>query len=232
MALKDDYVTLIKELLPPGPAWPRDDTTSAYAIAIDEIAAVCADIDKQSRLLIEESDPLTAAQSFEDWETDWGLPDECVTAFSETEQTMAQRRALLLLKTRFVHGQSAAFFESLAAFFGHIAKVEELRDEHDPSLDFVWQMVFTDDAIEDWGLLQSPGAEEETEDWGLLSDVTVPIVADWDMGLIRLISNAAYDQATAMMQVTDPLATWGDALIECVIRRYAPAHTTVRFAYM
>lgn len=232
MAVKNDYVTLIKELLPPGAAWPRDDTTSAYAIAIDEIAKLCAEIDSQAQLLVEESDPLTAVQSFEDWEIDWGLPDSCVEAYSTEEQTMAQRRAMLLLKTRFVHGQSAQFFQWLANFFGHFAEVEELRDPDDPSLDFVWRMIFSDDASDDWGLLQNLSADDETDDWGLLSDVVEPFSADWDMGEISLISEAAYDQATVLMQVTDPLATWGDALIECVVRRFSPAHTTVRFAYL
>lgn len=31
--------------------------------------------------------------------------------------------------------------------------------------------------------------------------------------------------------VNEPLATWGNALLECVIRRLAPAHTKVLFAY-
>ncbi len=29
----------------------------------------------------------------------------------------------------------------------------------------------------------------------------------------------------------EPLRTWGDQALECTIRRYAPAHTTVHFAY-
>lgn len=30
----------------------------------------------------------------------------------------------------------------------------------------------------------------------------------------------------------EPLAWWGDNLIECLIRKYAPAHTTVLFGYL
>ncbi|NDY41241.1 DUF2313 domain-containing protein [Dissulfurirhabdus thermomarina] len=31
--------------------------------------------------------------------------------------------------------------------------------------------------------------------------------------------------------VGDPLAAWGDELLECAVRRWAPAHTTVIFSY-
>ena len=232
MAVKSDYVALIKELLPPGPAWPRDDTESTYAIVIDEIADVCASLDIQAGQLVEESDPLTCVQSFEDWEYDWGLPDECVEAFSSDPQTMAQRRAILLLTTRMIHGQSREFFVWLANFLGREATVEELRDGVDPDLNFVWRVTFRDTGdYEDWGMLIDVSPGDEVEDWDLLSNVTTPLVSDWDMGAIAVGDVAAYDQATVQMQVTDPLASWGDALVECVINRYRPAHTTVRFAY-
>ena len=31
--------------------------------------------------------------------------------------------------------------------------------------------------------------------------------------------------------VDEALAAWGNALLECVIKRYAPAHTSVLFSY-
>jgi uncharacterized protein YmfQ (DUF2313 family) len=36
---------------------------------------------------------------------------------------------------------------------------------------------------------------------------------------------------TVFDTVSDPLAWWGNVLLECLIRRYKPAHTTVIFAY-
>ena len=235
---KSEYVRLIKELLPPGPAFPRDDTTSAVAVAIDEIAGICASIDAQCALLIDESDPLTCVQSFEDWEYDWGLPDTCVEAFNEAindeATTAAQRRAMLLFKTRLLHGQSAQFFIDLAAFFGRSATVEELRDEENHENDFVWRINIRDtNSNEDLGrLLNVGGADETTEDDGLLANATASGESE-DSGYFGSSTNiAAYNQASVLMQACDPLATWGDAMIECVINRYRPAHTTVHFAYL
>lgn len=38
-------------------------------------------------------------------------------------------------------------------------------------------------------------------------------------------------QLTVAGTVADPLASWGNTLLECVIKRLAPAHTTVLFSY-
>lgn len=46
--------------------------------------------------------------------------------------------------------------------------------------------------------------------------------------------NAALSTVTELTvdgTVDDPLASWGNALLECVIKRLKPAHTTVLFSY-
>lgn len=46
--------------------------------------------------------------------------------------------------------------------------------------------------------------------------------------------NGVLDEVTEITvndTVNDPLASWGTALLECVIKRLAPAHTTVLFSY-
>jgi len=47
--------------------------------------------------------------------------------------------------------------------------------------------------------------------------------------------NAALNTVTDLtvdMTVDDPLAAWGNALLECVLERLKPAHTTVLFSYV
>ena len=232
--MKSDYVALIKNLLPPGPAWPRDDSSSAYANVIDEIAGLCADIDTQALLLADESDVFTCAQSFADWETDWGLPDECVLAYADVAQTMAQRRAMLILKASLAGGQNAAWYERLAKQLGRSATVEELRDG-DPKNDFIWRLNVRDPGTsEDEGRLNQMGYVEESVDDGLLSECLAnpDNCVVLDAGLVAETSSAQYDQATVQMSAKDPLASFGDVLLECVIRRYRPAHTTVLFSYI
>lgn len=38
--------------------------------------------------------------------------------------------------------------------------------------------------------------------------------------------------STVMMTVKDPLSVFGDAMLECLIKRYKPAHTGVTFVYL
>ena len=230
VANRSQYAALIKELLPPGPAWPRDDMSSPLAVVIDEAAGLCADMDAQAGELIEESDPETAAQSFADWETDWGLPDECALAFGDAELTFDRRRAMLLFKASLEGGQSAAFFRHVAELLGRRAIVEDLRVEGDPSTYHKWRMVVTDpDGYEDDGLLSALAPVETTIDAGLIANVT-PADEVLDQGVIGA-GASGMNEASVQMGADDPLSTWGDSLLECVVRRLKPAHTTVYFSY-
>lgn len=240
MALKDEYAELIKNLLPPGPAWPRDDTASSRAVMIDAIAEICAGVDSQASLLVEESDPNTCAQSFADWETEWGLPDKCVGAFIEAyengAQSAAQRRAMLVLKSSLRGGQSAAWFEELARFLGRSAEVEELRDGVHPEYDHVWRLNVRDPKTnENMGRLNGMGMGDETSDDGLLAACLASsghaVCETLDSGRITEKSIAQYDQASVMMAAKDPLATWGDEMLSCIMQRYRPAHTTLLISY-
>lgn len=232
MGLKDDYVQLVKELLPPGPAWPRDDTTSAYALMIDEIADVCAKLDRQVAQLVEESDPYTCAQSFADWETEWGLPDDCILKYGDDAQSIEQRRAHLVFKASLKHGQSRQFFVELARFFGREITIEELRDEINPDLNHTWRVTVKEsDALDDDGQITDDIYQNERiVDEGEIGSGEAETVED--MGVIGSKGEMTFDYATVMMLASDPLAYWGDQLIECVINKYRPAHTTVLFAYV
>lgn len=231
MAVKDDYVRLVKELLPPGPAWPRDDTTSPYALMIDEIAEACAQLDRQVSQLVEESDPYTCAQSFEDWETEWGLPDPCILKYGDDAQSIEQRRAHIIFKSSLRAGQSRNFFIELAAFFDRKISIEELRDEIHPELNHTWRVtVYESEGISDDGRLVNLGGAESIVDDGVLGATGQQFFED--NGYIGAQGEMKYDMATVMMQANDPLAYWGDQLIECVINKYRPAHTTVLFAYV
>lgn len=181
------YVELLKNLLPPGPAFPIDDNSSEMAFILDAIAAECVRVEAFVNLLIEESDPRSTAQMFEDWEESFGLPDECVMAFLEREITQDERRKSLVAKATGVGGQTLAYFESLAKQLGRDATVFNLRQDGKPETYYWWQVSIKD--------------------------------------------NSSVDNATVLMTVDDALATWGDALLECIINQRKPAHTRVFFSY-
>ena len=126
MALTDvDYLHQLQALLPPGPAWPKDE--SPLTRLLDGLAQELARVDGRALQLLEEADPRTTAELFADWERVAGLPDACAVAFGG-EQTLAQRRAALVGKLTTLGGQSAAYYVGLAAVLGYAITVEDFTE--------------------------------------------------------------------------------------------------------
>lgn len=189
-----DYLRQLQALLPPGPAWPKDDDATLTRL-LGALAAELARVDGRAQQLVEEADPRTVAELFADWERVAGLPDACAQAFGGG-QTMAQRRAALVGRLTTLGGQSPAYFIGLAAALGYAITITEFRahcvndDVEQPLYDTAWNFA-------------------------------------WQV-------NAALNTVTAITvdsTVEDPLAAWGNALLECVIKRLKPAHTAVLFSY-
>ncbi len=190
-----DYLRQLQALLPPGPAWPKDDDATLTRL-LGALAAELARVDGRAQQLVEEADPRTVAELFADWERVAGLPDACAQAFGG-DQTMVQRRAALVGRLTTLGGQSPAYFIGLAATLGYAITITEFRAHcvnddveqllYDSAWNFAWQV------------------------------------------------NAALNTVTAITvdsTVEDPLAAWGNALLECVIKRLKPAQTTVIFSYI
>ena len=184
---KNEYQELLRNLLPPGPAFPRDDYDSEMAVILEAVATECSRIEAFVNLLIEESDPRSTVQLFSDWETSFGLPDECVMAFLEREITLEERRKSLVTRSIGTGGQSLQYFKDLARQLGRDVEVKNLRQIGQPETNHWWQVVISE--------------------------------------------SSTVDGATVLMTVDDALATWGDALLECIINQRKPAHTRVFFSY-
>lgn len=189
-----DYLRQLQALLPPGPAWPKDDDATLTRL-LGALAAELARVDGRAQQLVEEADPRTVAELFADWERVAGLPDTCAQAFG-VDQTMAQRRTALVGRLTPLGGQSPAYFIGLAAALGYAITITEFRahcvndDVEQPLYDSAWNFA-------------------------------------WQV-------NAALNTVTAITvdsTVEDPLSAWGNALLECVMKRLKPAQTTVLFSY-
>lgn len=189
-----DYLRQLQALLPPGPAWPKDDAATLTRL-LDALATELSRVDGRAQKLIEEANPRTVAELFADWERVAGLPDACAQAFG-SDQTMAQRRAALVGRMTTLGGQSPAYFVGLAAALGYAITITEFRAHtvnddvectlYDTAWNFAWQV------------------------------------------------NAALNTVTAITvdsTVEEPIAAWGNALLECVIKRLKPAQTAVLFSY-
>jgi uncharacterized protein YmfQ (DUF2313 family) len=192
-----EYVGMLKELLPHGVAWPRGDSTSLYALMFEVWGAELARVDARARVLITEDDPRFAIETFQEWLDEWGLPDDCIRAWSDANDSTL--RKLLLWKIQTVGSQNWQFFVDLAAMFGYVITIDEFNRH---------------------------SVRSRTSD--VLSEEMWPHT--WRVNVLAAQGSAmTYHQVTG--DAKEPLAWWGDSLIECLIRRYAPAHCTLIFAY-
>ena len=117
----DDYGTALLSLLPTGQAWPRDEA-SVLVRAMRGVADVLGYVDGRAADLLErESDPTQTVELLSDWERNWGLPDEC---FGDNE-SIDQRRRILMMVMTMLGGQSRQFFIDMAAWLGYIIRIDE-----------------------------------------------------------------------------------------------------------
>lgn len=195
MGLTDtDYLRQAQGLLPPGPAWPREDDAFLTRL-LSGLSIELARVDDRARRLIDEGDPRTTAELLEDYERIAGLPDGCVTS-GGVELSTAQRRQALFGRLTMQGAQSAAYFIALAASLGYTVTITEfhvydVNDDVDASI---------------WG-----------QPWSSAWQINAQL-------------NTVFE-FTVIDGADDPLASWNNVVLECVLNRFKPAHTTVIFSY-
>lgn len=114
-ATQADYLRLLINLMPKGPAWSEADPL------LDGEAEELARLHNRVMDLMEEYDPRTTVELFGEWETEYGLPDPCLT----TAQTLIERRAALVAKVFGIGGQSPSFYIAIAAALGFTITITE-----------------------------------------------------------------------------------------------------------
>lgn len=125
MATYQEYEQLLRQLLPPGPAFPRGDYESMIAMLLEVFALELSRIDSRVDALIRENDPRVSVECFREWLEEWGLPDVCTGLLDNlTDSTLRQ---LLLFRITVPGGQSRQFFADLAARFGYNIQIDELQ---------------------------------------------------------------------------------------------------------
>jgi len=118
----DDYARAFLTLLPQGQAWPRH-PESVLVRACNGLSDYWGFVDGRAADLLEtESDPRLTIELLPDWERNWGLPDPC---FFGTQQTMADRRRILMLKMTLLGGQSREFFVHIMSLLGYEITISE-----------------------------------------------------------------------------------------------------------
>ena len=118
-----EYRDMLKALLPPGRAFPREPGTTLDGL-LGAMSEELARIDAGGDRLLVEAIPSTTNELLSDWERVAGLPDNCSDTLAPTTQG---RRADLEAKLSGVGGQSRAYFIAIAARLGYTVSIEEFR---------------------------------------------------------------------------------------------------------
>ena len=183
---QQEYAQLLRQLLPPGPAWEKDEILEL----IDKLSIEMARTDERIFALYNEMDPNSVTELVPEWEKVMDLPDPCLGPSPSFDDRVAQVRERLIS----VGQQKPAYFVSIAQKQGYKnAKVIEVfaprfhKSRFGAARFGTWLQQFF------WVL--------ETGS--------------------RLASGRRFGMARFGQRFGDIA---GDAL-ECVIHRYAPAHT-------
>lgn len=198
----DDYSRLLFSLLPPGMVWPAE-PQSNFQRLLAGLAAECGRLDERIEDLLAEADPRQADALFPEWERSFGLPDECVP----DDQSTADRRVTLHARVVGRGGMRSADYVDIADGLGYedIEIVEQLEATMELGSGAGTRGAEIGDPLND-------------EDWLYAWDVLIPS---------DVVRAAAIDDS----EIGDPLRSWGDSLVECVLHRAAPSWLYLNVGY-
>jgi uncharacterized protein YmfQ (DUF2313 family) len=218
----EDYTEAFFSLHPTGPAWPHaepptasDSSEHGDGEALSDLTRGLAQVwgDKvdarAADLLFIETDPRFATEMLPDWERAFGLPDPCV----QEQYTLEERRLSLIERISAEGGQSRAYFYNLAARLGYVIRIVE----YSPFMA----------GISRCGDTRPTGTNGELYRW----QVAPPEIRFyWTVRVYG--SRVSWFRAGEGQCGIDPMVRFSQAMdLECLFRRYKPAHTEILFDY-
>ena len=206
----EDYAEGFANLLPQGRAWPRDPESVLMKFLAGEARIWGDQVDARAADLLEiEADPRLTNEMLSDWETAFGLPDPCVAEPLGIEA----RHAALINRMTTEGGQSRAFFIAVAAAIGYAITITEYSP-------FMCGMSRCGDT-------RPTGATGEKYRW----EVGSPDMRFYWTVRVSGVRVTWFRAGSGQCGV-DPMVRIALATdLECVFRRWKPAHTQVIFDY-
>lgn len=202
-----DYADALARLLPTGSAWTRDRNSILMGFVAGQSAIWGNVIDARAADLLErETDPRATLDLLLEWERAFGLPDPCATE----ALTIADRRAALMNRMVTQGGQSCAFFIGVAAALGYAITIVE-RSPFMVGLSGVGDTRDTAGSYR-WEI----GPPEIRYAWTVR-------VGSGRFSWFRAGSGQAGVDPHLRIALAEDL--------ECLVRRWKPAHTMVFFDY-
>jgi uncharacterized protein YmfQ (DUF2313 family) len=230
----DEYADAFAELLPTGQAWPRDDDGVLMTV-VRGLSKIWGMVESAASLLLEqESDPRTTILMLPDWERNWGLPDPC---YAEPF-TIGDRQKALVQRMTIEGAQSRAFFIATALSIGYVITITEYRpfmvgidrcgDNRQIGDGSVMQDQFGNPLYDEMGVPLAYGVMSEYPYMlgppGNRSYWKVHVHA---VRLTWFRAGGGGGQAGVDPHLRLALATD----LECLLRRWKPAHTDLIFDY-
>lgn len=175
----DDYRSQLGVLLPKGPAWASDES-STLAHFIDAWSQEFTRIHSRLDALIEDVDPRSTYELLPDYERLFGLPTDCMAGVN---QAIEQRRNALVSQMISVGGQSRAYFIELAAAAGFAITITEFTP-------FTVGMTVVDPIYgENWWFAWQINASLNTVTHFLVTSGVNEALATWGNNLLECLIN-------------------------------------------
>lgn len=203
----DKYRSLVRKLWPTGWAWRAYDL-STFDGFMNALAEEPCRIESRGLDFLEEMDPNTTFEMLDNWERLLGLPDECTPP---GDPSLFERRVRVLQKLTTGGGQSPAFFQLIAQQLGYDADIIDIQNFRD----FRVGISRVGESLSNSTL---PNGDPGPAGWAYTWRVKAPA---------ETVRRFRVGQNT----VGERLVNRSNETLECVIRRFSPAHTTVLFSF-
>jgi uncharacterized protein YmfQ (DUF2313 family) len=217
-----DFVHAFLAKLPLGEAWPRRAGSLPHRVASGLMGVVGRWAERVAMLLLTEAFPPTSYLMLPDWERVLGLPEPCIPA----AQTLDERRAAVLEKLRRRPGaQSRAYFIGIAERLGYHETGESTYGLERELPAVVGQQLQT--TIREFRPFMFGVSRCGDARWRIappeMRFVWVVNVPGQRLSWFRFgQSRCGQDPHLRIARAED---------LECVLRRYKPAHTRLIFSY-
>ena len=198
-----DFRDMALQLLPNGPAWPRD-SESEWGLLFEALLPECVRIQSTINALVDEMSPVSSTLIFDEWEAEYGLPEKCITQLPR----FGQRRGAVEDRHTAIGRQDRQFFIDLAASIGFVITIDEFNESNPgPSATFYVER-------ENGNLV---GIDPTGEDWNYIWRINAPLEA---------ANFREYPE-----EYGRPYVSYNNELLECTLRSYAHDHRILIFSY-
>ncbi len=200
------YKEIIRSLFPRGKAW-NNILDYDFGGLVEGLATEAARIEERGFDFLKEMDPNQTFELLDVWERMLGIPDEC-TPTEGDPPTLYERRVRILQKLTTGGGQSKAFFKLIAQQLGYDTDVLDVINFQDFRAGY--------------------GRAGER----ISNSSTGPTPTGWAYTFaVQAPASLSRKFLAGQGRAGDRLTLTENSTLECVIRKFAPAHVTVLFFY-